>query len=176
MVGPGGAARSAAWPPPVPGAGKLNTRLEVSDNSVRRAKGGNSMTGMTVKQCPGCGACLTLQQIRDCDDIRPLGMQVIGPGLKGGVAYFNHTRPGCGTTFVVPVIELIPLITEPIPDAILTGTESCERHCLTLADLGECGQPCLYAPFRRLIISMVEQSAGRPQPVTQAEMAHTDSA
>jgi len=68
--------------------------------------------------------------------------------------YFNHVCAHCGTTFLVPVMDFLPFITEPVPDLALAGTELCERHCLDVRDLGACEQDCRYAPFRRHLLSM----------------------
>ena len=120
-----------------------------------------------VKTCPSCGPPFTLRDLISLPEIAPLGMQFETGDPDSNVFYFNHNRPGCGSTFVVPVMEFLPLITEPIPDSILTGSEKCGHHCLSIDDLSICQAPCKYAPFRRFLVGIRMRTAA-PLPRLQS--------
>ncbi len=116
----------------------------------------------THKRCPGCGTAFTMDQILESAEIEPIGMQLEDNDHAWNFYYFNHRCPSCGSTFVIPVLDFLPWITEPVPQATLTGTESCERHCMRLDDLGDCQARCRYAPFRRLLLRMRSRKASGP--------------
>jgi len=110
---------------------------------------------IAARSCPCCGVVFTLADLLESPEIEPLGMQFMGDALRDNELYFNHLSPHCGTTFVVPVLAFRAFITEPIPEAALTGTEVCPKKCLTLIDVSVCDAPCRYAPFRRLLNRML---------------------
>ena len=122
------------------------------------------MCQQSEKTCPGCGRVFTLQHLIDSPDIEPVGMQFVDPELAENMYFFNHICPGCGSTFVVSVIEFMPLIKEPIPDADLNGAEVCKEHCTRLDDLAICQSGCRYAPFRRFLLSLRNRRPGISHP------------
>ena len=123
------------------------------------------MASPEIKTCPGCGARFTLPQILEHQEIEPVGMQFIDPELKENMYYFNHICANCGSTFLISVIEFLPFIKETIPEAVMTGTDVCGGHCTRLKDLEECQAPCMYAPFRRFLLSLKREAAtSQPQP------------
>jgi len=113
-----------------------------------------------VKTCPMCGQVLTIQDIASTPAIRPIGMS-FDEKMEFNLIYFQHEVEGCGTCFTIPVLDLADLIDEPIPAEALTGTAHCERHCERVNDLSVCRQECRYAPFRRLLISLIRRRAAQ---------------
>lgn len=113
-----------------------------------------------IKVCPGCGTAFTLHDLIQHPEIVPLGMQFEDGGFFLNVFYFNHDRAGCGSTFVVPAKAFLPLITEPVPESNLAGTEACGNHCLSVGDLSGCNAPCRYAPFRRFLLRILKRTVG----------------
>lgn len=126
----------------------------------------------THKTCPGCGTAFTLRQVLESPDIEPIGMQLEDSDHAWNFYYFNHRCPTCGSTFLIPVLDFLPLISEPVPDLALNGTESCERHCTRIDDLAECSAPCRYAPFRRFLLKMRDDHrAGAADPAASDSVA-----
>jgi hypothetical protein len=117
-----------------------------------------------VKKCPGCGEEFTLRRLLESSDIRPEGLSFEQKYPELNMFYFTHTAPDCGTTFVIPVGVFLTVLDEPVPSDILAGTAVCENHCLHIDDWTACSQNCYYAPFRRLLISMIKRK-GTPVEV-----------
>jgi len=69
---------------------------------------------------------------------------------------FQHEIPECQSSFAVYVEDLRDLIDESISNEVLYHTDCCEEHCVTIQDLSECSQECHYAPYRRLLMKMIE--------------------
>ena len=109
------------------------------------------------KQCPACEQWFSLSDILENPDLEPIGLSFEKGLPEANLFYFSHVASHCGSTLVIPVRELLPLIGEPIPENILGGTEECERHCTRLADWAACGQDCFYSPFRRFLINLVKR-------------------
>lgn len=127
------------------------------------------------KQCTLCGRWFSLWDLAHHPDITPLGM-ALDPELEWNLFHFTHDVPGCGTTFVIPVTALAPLLPERPPPHRLTGTACCERHCLNISDVATCGQVCAYAPYRRLFLTLMrkrqareERTGGRAAPSVCAQ-------
>jgi hypothetical protein len=115
------------------------------------------MSEQSIKQCPNCGQQFTIDDLLNNTDIRPKGLALESDDLSFNMFYFDHNVIGCGTTFVVPVETLAPYIEEPIPDELLAGTDTCERHCLKIEDWAECSQACSNAPYRRFLLSLASR-------------------
>ncbi len=109
-----------------------------------------------IRTCPFCKDILTLDRLVSDPLIRPIGMTFGKGSFEHAFYYFQHQTPDCGTSFLVNVLIFSSCLSEPIPKERLTLTESCERHCVNIEDLLECKQPCLFAPFRRFLIKMLE--------------------
>jgi hypothetical protein len=114
-----------------------------------------------IKQCPNCGEWFSLQDVLENPEIEPLGMSFENADSELNVYYFRHTSERCGTSFVIPVYEFAGLVREPMHANILRGTTECESHCTSVDDLSACSQQCLYAPFRRLLLSMLRSDISR---------------
>ena len=108
----------------------------------------------TLLKCPCCATPISLNDLRQSPAIEPIGMVLEDRIPERNMYYFNHVRPGCNTTFTVPVQALEPLVPEAIPVAILALTGACENHCVHIEDLALCSSPCHWAPYRRLLMSM----------------------
>jgi len=115
------------------------------------------MTGFGSKVCPGCGTKFTLREIVEGGSVRPVGMKFDDPELQWNMFYFKHDEDYCGATFAIPVTRFLPFMDEPIPGEVLTGEEGCNGHCLDQTDTHECSRPCLYAPFRRFLLRLMDQ-------------------
>jgi hypothetical protein len=109
-----------------------------------------------IRACPFCKVKLTLDKLVSDPLLRPIGMAFGKGSFENAFYCFQHETQDCGTSFLVNVLIFSPRISEPIPKERLTLTESCERHCVSIEDLSECKQPCLFAPFRRFLIKMLE--------------------
>ncbi len=104
------------------------------------------------RACTGCGHSYDLAElVRDVDFV-PIGMQFEDPDQQFNFYFFNHECPNCGTTILIPVLDFLPFIAEPVPDLVRTGMEDCGRHCTRIEDLSECRAQCRYAPFRRYLL------------------------
>ena len=112
-----------------------------------------------MKTCAGCGYEFDLASIARDAQLEPVGMQFEDPDHKYDFYYFNHTCLSCGSTILIPVMEFLSYVKEPVPDLVRTGMEDCERHCLRIDDLETCSAPCRYAPFRRLLLQMRDEHA-----------------
>jgi hypothetical protein len=108
------------------------------------------------KQCPGCHKWLSLQDMLSNPDIMPLGLVLADSDYDTGLYYFQHEVPECRSSFVVPAEWFAPIIDEPIPQKVMTGSEHCEGRCVRIEDWAECKNDCHHAPFRRLLILMME--------------------
>jgi hypothetical protein len=104
--------------------------------------------------CPNCGEQFAIATIAEHPDVVPIGMLLEYVDDHYHFYFFNHVAAHCGTTFVVPVSDFLPYITEPVPELALTGSEACEHRCTELKDLQACRQQCRYAPFRRHLLQM----------------------
>lgn len=71
--------------------------------------------------------------------------------------YFQHELPECGTCLALPVVEFASYIVEPILPDSLAQSEVCEHHCTSIEDLAECHQNCMYARYRRFLLTMLER-------------------
>lgn len=112
-----------------------------------------------VKQCPGCPASFSLADFRNNPEIHAIGMQFGDADFQDSLYYFNHECPRCGTTFVVSVLEFLPLIDEVVPETSLAGSDTCGGHCTRIDDLAQCDNPCRYAPFRRFLLKLRHHAA-----------------
>jgi hypothetical protein len=122
------------------------------------------MDNPILKQCTVCGAQLTLDQFEHDPQIVPIGMMFIDDDITEAYYLFQHEKPGCGTSLAVPVELFRPAILEQIPEKIRALTDCCELHCTKLSDLGNCHAPCLFAPYRRHLIALVERKGRAPIP------------
>ncbi|GAB4319683.1 MAG: hypothetical protein Kow0074_09430 [Candidatus Zixiibacteriota bacterium] len=118
-----------------------------------------------MPDCSGCHAHFTLEEFVEHADIEPIGMQFVDAEMKWNMFYFNHTCPACGSTILLPVTDFLPFIDETIPETVLAGTDTCERHCMSIADLRGCSQECHYAPFRRFLLKMLSDRRSRAEKV-----------
>ncbi len=161
MSGPaGGVPESAAGNGPESAGG--NGSESTGGGGPESAAGMPGPAGRAVhKTCPGCGTPFTLQQILECAEVEPIGMQLEDDDPAWNYYYFNHRCPSCGSTFLIPVTDFAPWIPEPVPGPVLAGTESCERHCTRIDDLSACTAPCRYAPFRRFLLHLRDRKRGR---------------
>jgi len=125
---------------------------------------------VVVKRCPKCQAEFSLADFENDPDIEPVGMQFFGGPQRDNYFFFTHTCAHCGTTFIMPVTDLVPLVHEPIPDQTRTGEHDCGGHCMRVEDLSHCTAPCRYAPFRRLLLRLREEHAAKRKP-EEAESA-----
>ncbi len=117
-----------------------------------------------VKVCPLCGRRFSTQDILHDQGVTPLGIQLEEDDPRLNFFFFTHDIPNCGTTFVIPVEAFAGCLQVSPPVQILAGTEPCEGHCLELADHGFCRQDCRFAPYRRLLVQMLQERQINPTP------------
>ena len=109
-----------------------------------------------LKRCPSCGEEFSLRDFISNPQVIPKGMSFESDNPDLNLYYFHHDTPGCGTTLAIPVSEFVGLINEPLPEQNLAQTEVCENHCVSVHELSACGQKCTYAPYRRLLLAMID--------------------
>ena len=119
------------------------------------------MTDETIKNCPCCKAHFTLAQLASDPDIRLIGMAFGEDSIEWAYYFFQHEVPGCRSSFAVKVEEFLSLIDEPIPNESLALRDCCQEHCVSIADLSTCKNPCYFAPFRRQLLKMLAAKAER---------------
>jgi hypothetical protein len=101
-----------------------------------------------------CGSCQ--QAWTSCHDfiadpaVRLLGLQGILTLPDANLLVFEHR---CGSSVSILAKRLRHLLPGPSPYGLpsLRGTNACPGHCLSLADLAACDQPCINARDRDLI-------------------------
>lgn len=114
------------------------------------------------KRCPSCGEEFSIRDLISSREIMPLGMSSQENKPELNVFYFQHDVPQCGSTFIVPVEEFVELIEEPVPLNNFYRTHACENHCDSALALAHCDQRCVYAPYRRLLLSLLDASETEP--------------
>ncbi|MBD3256818.1 hypothetical protein GF377_00195 [candidate division GN15 bacterium] len=127
------------------------------------------MDSRKFKQCPKCDEWFSVHDILDNPDIQPTGMTFEDLESLSNLFFFNHNCEHCGTTFAIPVTEFGQYIHENIPPQPLTGTDKCNRHCLSIDDLSECGAECLFAPYRRFLLAMIRRRELNERTQREAE-------
>lgn len=110
-----------------------------------------------VKQCPKCSAPLTLDALVRGEQVEAIGILHVGGAPHLTSYYFNHTRPGCHTTFVVPVRRFAGLVDEPIVEEDACGAPGCAGQCGRIDDLAGCDVPCANASFRRFFLTVLRK-------------------
>lgn len=113
------------------------------------------MTDTAFCQCPCCQTWFSRQQILESPEVQPIGMMLEEHDPHWNFFVFNHVAPQCGSTFAVSVEKFADLLDGPPPAAILTGHADCAGHCTSLEDLAACTATCHWAPYRRLLRSML---------------------
>jgi hypothetical protein len=103
-----------------------------------------------------CGTEFTLQDFLASEQLIPIGISFENDDLGSNALFFKHDTAECGTSLAIRVDLLAPLIEETIPSEILFGKDGCEHHCVTMADYADCGQVCHFAPYRRLLVRMLD--------------------
>ena len=122
------------------------------------------------KQCPSCREWFSRRAILQNPQIRPIGMSVDPRNPDLSLLFFQHDSDHCGTSFTIPVKEFLPVIEEPLNEDMM-GRANCPGHCTHIDDLNECHLSCLYAPFRRLILSILENR----EKLAEAALTTSDS-
>ena len=107
------------------------------------------------KQCPLCRKWLSSDEVIKNPEIKPLGMAYLEDENNTAFYYFQHSVPGCGSTFLIDIKDFGPFMEEDIPQVSLMASKHCEGHCVDLYDLSTCRNECYYAPFRRFILNLI---------------------
>lgn len=113
------------------------------------------MDDRKLKHCPVCKTWFSGAQLIDSSEIVIKGMCFDPDEPSLNQYLFCHEKPGCRTTFSIPLDNFADFIFESIADEVLAETDACEHHCVKIDDLEECGQACHYAPYRRFLIHML---------------------
>jgi hypothetical protein len=79
-----------------------------------------------------------------------------------GWLQFQHSRPGCDSTFTVEVGKFIDLYDGPQYGERKAGLDECPRHCFDPENLELCDLKCEFT-FVRDILQTVKERL--PQPV-----------
>jgi hypothetical protein len=91
-------------------------------------------------------------------------MSFDGDDIETAYYFFQHESPTCGSSFLVPVEAFASLIDEPLPTRKATLGDGCEGRCTNVKDLQTCKNECFFAPFRRLLLKMIEAKKRQIQP------------
>lgn len=117
------------------------------------------MNKKTIKECPKCNLNITLDDLLYNENIEPIEMSICEDDHSLNLMYFNHNIKNCFTTFAVYVEIFKPLLNEPIPPEIKTGTEGCNGHCSDLNDTSICNNNCTWSPYRRFMNQLIEKKS-----------------
>ena len=109
------------------------------------------------KQCPTCGKVFSLEDLLSDPELVPVGMTSDEEDIPESLYYFTHNIPDCGTTFTIPAREFRPVISERVPEESLRGHIDCPGLCTRISEFRACKNNCHWAPYRRLLIDMVER-------------------
>ena len=108
------------------------------------------------KQCPSCKKWFSSDEVIHNPEIKPIGMAYLEDEKNTAYFYFQHTVPGCGSSFLIEIKDFEPFLTEDIPPVSLINSHRCGGQCVDLFDLSACDNECYYAPFRRYILKLIE--------------------
>jgi hypothetical protein len=111
----------------------------------------------TMKKCPSCGQIFSLDELLSDPSIIPVGMTSDEEVELESLYYFTHDVPECGTTFTVQVTLFESVIEEPIPVESMRHGHACMGLCTHIEELALCQNNCKWAPYRRLLLLMVER-------------------
>ena len=114
------------------------------------------MNKTIIRTCPLCDVPVLLNDLVYNPDFRAIGMEFGDGTLEWVHYYFQHAVPECETTFAVGVEYFTHLIDELIPGQCLIGTADCGLHCTSVTDLSACSAECQFAPYRRLLLRIIE--------------------
>lgn len=104
------------------------------------------------KTCSNCRtAWPAMHDLLEDPEIELIGYQVAFNDLTGGLFYFNHLRPGCGTTLAVPVGEFTALSSRPIVTARTVEPHKCSGLCVRRGELDPCPVECECTWVREVI-------------------------
>ena len=117
-----------------------------------------------MKKCPTCGQIFSLDELLSDPSIIPIGMTSDDEVDPENVYYFTHAVPECGTTFTVPATLFDSARDEPLPDELMLDGQSCSGLCTHIAELRSCQNNCKWAPYRRLLLDMVERRKTANKP------------
>ncbi len=119
--------------------------------------------------CPCCKEWFSLERLATDPVLRLIGMSFDGNGFEVAFYFFQHENSQCGSSFLVAVDAFKSLIDEPIPEHKATLSEGCEGRCTSIEDLQTCKNECYFAPFRRLLLKMME---AKKQPIRPRSEVH----
>jgi hypothetical protein len=114
------------------------------------------------KRCPLCEKSWTSREEFLGDrSVELVGYQPDFDELRSGALMFNHEVPGCGTTMEIEIDRFVDLYDGPIHDRSLFGTDECHGHCLKMASLERCSNPCENAWARGVAVAVKERMGHR---------------
>ncbi len=101
------------------------------------------MKAAPFKICPMCSNHWEmLEDFLSDHELELSGYQVSFIDLKGGLFYFSHTKPGCGTTLAIPVNEFTGLSNRPMLASQGKQSKCCPELCVRKNDLEPCPVEC----------------------------------
>ncbi|RKX20858.1 MAG: hypothetical protein DRP35_05370 [Candidatus Zixiibacteriota bacterium] len=108
------------------------------------------------KQCPNCKKWFSVDDFINNNEIQPIGMKLDNNTFALNLYFFNHYNDECKTTFAMRVDDFEEYIDEKIPHKILAKTDECLNHCANLEDLMPCNNECVFAPYRRYLMKLID--------------------
>ena len=108
------------------------------------------------KQCPNCKKWFSIDDFINNVEIQPIGMKLDNNTFALNLYFFNHYNDTCNTTFAMRVDDFKEYIDEKIPHEILVNTDECLEHCTKLKDLMACNNECIFAPYRRFLMKLID--------------------
>jgi len=104
------------------------------------------------KTCSVCGAVWATRRDFLADpEVVLCGYQPDFEDLDRGLFLFTHDRPGCGTTFAIPVAAFADLVPRPILSARLNDPDNPPAPCCRGNGLGPCPMQCECAFVRDVL-------------------------
>ena len=108
-----------------------------------------------VKQCPGCGNRLSINDILNDPDVRPIGMHTESNNHKLHGMVFQHDSPYCQSSFQIDLESLAPLVSTSGRVEMCNIPTECDRRCLTAYQDDPCPLNCSFTPYHELMLKML---------------------
>jgi hypothetical protein len=113
------------------------------------------------KQCPKCDEWFSINDILRNPVIKPIGLKMSNRDPELGLFYFSHNITNCRTTFVIPIEQMKSFVTKTISLNLTAPTTECEHDCIDLLEVELCQQNCRNAPYRALLIEMINNKKNK---------------
>jgi len=127
-----------------------------------------------IKQCPGCGNWLSINDILNSPDVLPIGMHIESANHKLHGMVFQHDSPRCQSSFQIDLESLAPLVSTSDRSERCSIPTECDRRCLTAYRDDPCPLNCSFTPYHELMLKILQsRKAADTNRVTRYEVVVT---